>query len=98
MRRITTRSAPGSRLIVDHAYPSLEHNTGFAGGRDSLAANGSGLVSHIGAPQAWLGGYGWTARVADPDKLARDCARALPPIIDPQRPNAPIFWFSTGQR
>lgn len=98
MARIATSSAPGSQLIVDHAYPCVEYNRGFAGGRDNLAANGSGLRSHIADPSSWLAGYGWQARVAAPEELTRGCARELPPIMDPQQPNAPIYWFATGYR
>lgn len=100
--RVVTRtrdlSAPGSRLILDHAYPAAHSSAAFGFGRDTLQDNGSPLASAVAGPHGWLAGHGWAARVPDFTDLARRYDRPLPPVIDPGRPDSPIFWFACASR
>lgn len=88
--RTHDRSAPGSRLILDHAYPAAHSSPAFASGRDTLAGNASPLASAVDDPVRWLADRGWTGHVADPADLARRYDRTVPPALGAEG----IFWLA----
>jgi methyltransferase (TIGR00027 family) len=98
LRTIGELSAPGSHLVLDHAYPAIHRNNDFAVGRSALAGNGSSLASTIAEPVNWLAGFGWTAQLAEPDDIVAGTGRPQPPILDATQADAPIFWFATAVR
>lgn len=98
LSRITALSAPGSRLIADHAYPAALRSEAFAAGTQSLAEIGSAFGSTVADPGRWLGGHGWSASVARPSDVVAGTGRALPGILDPALPDSPVFWLASGRR
>jgi hypothetical protein len=73
-------------------------NTGFAVGRQALAANSSSLAETVHQPAEWLRRHGWDSAVAAPESVIAGTNRELPPILDPALPDSPIFWLATATR
>ncbi len=94
MTTIAALSAPGSGIVLDHAYPAARTTEDNAAGR----ARGVLFGSVVADPLVWLGRFGWRAELADPVDLAARLHRDLPPLLDPARPGAPSFWLATATR
>ncbi|MQA08879.1 MAG: SAM-dependent methyltransferase [Pseudonocardiaceae bacterium] len=98
LHNVNAVAAPGSHLMADHAYPAALRNAAFALGRQTLDGNGSAFRTTIADPVGWLDGHGWSAGVAKPADLVSEHDRELPPVLDPRRPDAPIFWLATATK
>lgn len=98
MNQIRRLTAAGSRLALDHAYSAVVRNRDFQLGRQALAKNTSSLSENVDEPVDWLRQHGWDGTLATPESLIAGTNRQLPPILDPGRPEAPIFWLATAIR
>ena len=64
----------------------------------SLARNGSAFGETVDDPVGWLRQYGWEGGPVDLPAFVEGTGRDLPAIIDPKRPDAPIFWLATASK
>ncbi|MEV0053146.1 SAM-dependent methyltransferase [Saccharopolyspora shandongensis] len=92
--RITTVSAPGSVLALDH----MKDSELLRSARADISAELVDLWR--GGPtenlNAWLTRRGWQATVTDIAEAAAACERPIPPAFDPARADAGRGWLATA--
>lgn len=96
LERITSCSATGSTLALDHNEDSEQL-------RDARAAISPELVSMWkGGPTGDLGGWlhkhGWRAEIRDIAAVAAEYGRPAPPAFDPRNDEASRAWLATAHK
>jgi O-methyltransferase involved in polyketide biosynthesis len=107
LRRVGALSSTGSRLALDHSpgffSPPVVSDTDDPSGERAaarfaaLAAAASSDPS-LTAPEEWLGGHGWHAKVEDPGAIFARSGRLAPAQLQPAAAGAPRRWMATGER
>ncbi|TMR30696.1 SAM-dependent methyltransferase [Nonomuraea zeae] len=93
--RITSLSAPGSVLAMDHGEDSELLRTARVSVSPDLRDLWQGGPSEDLKP--WLARRGWDPTVRDIADIARDHRRPVPPAFDPDRTDAGRGWLATAR-
>jgi methyltransferase (TIGR00027 family) len=92
--RITSRSAAGSTLALDHNEDSQLLRGALAAVSPDLASMWKGGPSDdLGT---WLHQRGWSAEIRDIAQVAREYGRPAPPAFDPHNDRAGRAWLATA--
>jgi methyltransferase (TIGR00027 family) len=105
--RVGAVSSAGSRLALDHRSgflsPPLVTSTDDPSGDiaaarfAALAAAASSNPSLI-APEQWLGGHGWCAKVEDAVAIFERYSRPVPALLQSAAAGTPHGWMATAER
>jgi methyltransferase (TIGR00027 family) len=105
--RVGALSSVRSRIALDHRpgffSPPAVTGTDDPSG-DSAAARFAALAAaassdpSLTAPERWLGGHGWRAKVEEPAALLGGHGRPVPALLDPAAAVAAHSWIAAAER
>jgi methyltransferase (TIGR00027 family) len=105
--RVGALSSAGSRIALDHSpaffSPPAVTSTDDPLG-DGAAARFAALKAaassdpSLTAPEEWLGGHGWRAKVEDPAAILARRGRPVPAQLKPAAAGVEHSWMATAER